>query len=984
MTIYMGDIPHALFSALADELRASDFQGKTSTNITDRIAVSTDNSLYQIVPELVIKPDSVKDAEFALKLLNKEKYKKLPIVVRAGGTGTNGQSLNASIILDLGRHLNNIRELNLNENWIEVDSGIILSVLNDFLAEHNVFFPPTTSTANRCSIGGMIGTDAAGKGSRIYGKTSDHVLALDVLLVTGERIWLEPKQLDRLANSTRDKLCRDIHKTCMSKRDLVQKTFPKINRRLSGYDLETSVSENGHIDPTRIICGSEGTLAIVLGARLKLMPIPKYKRLVVLAYSDFIEAVASAQTLLPFDPAAIETVDDVIQEKALQGPLGKLLPKEFHPNEDGGSPPICNFVEFIGDEEKQVNRQAQKLIEAAKADPQIRASYLAESLSDQTALWNARKAAVGLLADCPPGPQPAAFVEDCVVPPENLADFLTEFRALLDREKTSYGMFGHVDVGCIHVRPALNQNKNDVVARMRYISDEVQKLAIKYNGLLWGEHGKGFRGEYLEETVGSEVYEVMREIKTLFDPDGRLNPGKLASPLRTQDIPITKIDQAPMRSTRNRQVHENNRLEKYADAFRCNGNAQCLNSTMALHMCPSFKATGDLRFSPKGRADLLREWLRLDAENSTDLKEFEKELYPVLDTCLSCKACTSSCPVHVDIPELKSRFLETYHSRHSRPLRDHSFAYLENFSAPISRMPALANLIMRNPIANLISSQLGIKDSPAASNPSVHKRLASKEARIWSPEELVDAINNGGTTKPPAKFVVYSPVILVDGFNLAYDAECIEDIYNGMCKLGFYPFMVYAGASGKALHVKGFREQFKIAAHNHVEALKRLKEIDLPIVAAESSYLATLTKDYKAIGEDSDIPKVVPLHQYLTKHIDHFKNEEKSDKSAKYFAHCTEKTSMPDIDTSWKEILLAAGINLTTANTGCCGMSGAYGHEAQHQETSKKLYDLTWKREIDTAADDTILATGFSCRCQVKRMSDKKAYHPLRAVLDNS
>ncbi len=984
MTIYMGDIPHALFSALADELQAAEFQGKTSTNITDRIAVSTDNSLYQIIPEMVIKPDTIEDAELALKTLNQDKYNKLPIVVRAGGTGTNGQSLNASIVLDLGRHLSNVRELNLNEGWIDVDSGIILSVLNEILAEHNVFFPPTTSTANRCSIGGMIGTDAAGKGSRIYGKTSDHVLGLDVLLVTGERIWLEPKQLDRLANSSRDRLCREIHKTCMSKRELIQKTFPKINRRLSGYDLETSVSEDGNIDPTRIICGSEGTLAIVLGARLKLTPIPKYKRLVVLAYSDFIEAVASAQTLLPFDPAAIETVDGVIQEKALQGPLGKLLPKEFHPGKDGGSPPICNFLEFTGDDEKQVKKQADKLIKAAKADKQILASYLAESASDQAALWNARKAAVGLLADCPPGPQPAAFVEDCVVPPENLADFLTEFRALLDKEKTSYGMFGHVDVGCIHVRPALNQNKKDVTARMRYISDEVQKLAIKYNGLLWGEHGKGFRGEYLEETVGSEVYEVMREIKTLFDPHGRLNPGKLASPLRTTEIPITKIDQAPMRSTRNRQVPENNRLEKYADAFRCNGNAQCLNSTMTMHMCPSFKATGDLRYSPKGRADLLREWLRLDAENSPDLGKFEKELYPVLDTCLSCKACTSSCPVHVDIPELKSRFLETYHSRHARPLRDLSFAHLENFSEKISKMPALANLVMRNPIANLVSDMLGVKDAPAASTPSVHKRLAQKDARIWSPHELVNAIKNGGTTKPPANYVVYSPVILVDGFNLTYDAQSIEDIYNGMCKLGFYPFMVYAGASGKALHVKGFRKQFKSAARKHVDALKVLSEIDLPIVTAESSYLATLTKDYKAIGEDKDLPKVVPLHQYLTKHIEHFKTETGNSKKAKYFAHCTEKTSMPEIDASWKEILSAAGIDVTPASTGCCGMSGAYGHEAQHQETSKKLYDLTWKKEIENAEDNQILATGFSCRCQVKRMSDKKAYHPLRAVLETS
>ncbi len=983
MTNLPGPESPALLTTLSEDLIDGGFNGRTSTDITDRLAVSTDNSLYQVVPEMVIRPDQIEDAAIALRLLNEERYAHLPITVRAGGTGTNGQSLTSAIVLDLGRHLNTIRELNLNESWVEVDAGIILSSLNDQLAKDGFFFAPTTSTANRCSIGGMIGTDAAGKGSRIYGKTSDHVLALDLLLATGERVWLEPKQLKRLANNTADKLSRNIHSICSSKRELIQKAFPKINRRLSGYDLDTCISDDDVIDPTRIICGAEGTLAIVLGARLKITQIPKVKKLVILAYADFIEAVASAQTLLPFNPAAIETVDDVIQEKALKGPLGKLLPKEFHGADENSTPPICNFVEFTGDDEKAVLKQAYKLVAHAKKDKGIIAVHLVTEAADQVAFWNARKASVGLLADCPPGPQPAAFVEDCVVPPENLAAFLTEFRELLDKQKTSYGMFGHVDVGCIHVRPAINQNKKDVTKQVRNISDEVQRLACKYDGLLWGEHGKGFRGEYLEETVGPEVYKVMREIKTLFDPKGRLNPGKLASPLDIAEIPITRIDEAPMRSKRNREVSETDRLDSFSDAFRCNGNAQCLNGTMSATMCPSFKATGDYRYSPKGRADLLREWLRMRSNGDTKLKVFEKELYPVLDACLSCKACTSSCPVHVDVPELKSKFLEDYHSRHGRPLRDISFAYLETFSSFISKKPLLANLVMRNPMAKFVSKHLGIVDAPPASSPSVHKRLAKEQAKIWSPAELSHAIKKGLIAAPPEDDQAVSPIVLVDGFNIAYDAQALQDIYSGLCRFGFFPFMVYAGASGKALHVKGFRRAFKKSAQEHTDSIRILSELNLPIVVAESSYLATLSKDFPAVGEGKDMPEFSALHQYLLKHLDHIKGVSFSDKKskAKFFAHCTEKTSMPDIDAAWKKILNAANIEAVPMQVGCCGMSGAYGHEVQHQKSSRNLYDLTWKDEIEkTAEGEEILATGFSCRCQIKRFGEKTARHPLGLV----
>ncbi len=972
------------FSDLQSALKEHNYSGKISSNLTDRIAVSTDNSIYQVIPEIVIKPDQVIDAQIALKVLNQAEFDNSSIAVRAGGTGTNGQSLNNSIVLDLGKHLNKVREFNKKENWIEVDSGIVLKNLNDILKPHNLFFAPTTSTANRCSIGGMIGTDAAGKGSRIYGKTSDHVLGLDILLPTGERLWLEPKKIDELGDSQSDQLCKQIYEICNSKRDQIKKTFPRLNRRLSGYDIETCIQNNSIIDPTRILCGSEGTLGIILGARLKLTPIPKSKKLVVLAYKDFIDAVSSAQDILPFEPSAIETIDDVIQEKAMEGELGKLLPEDFQ-NCNGENKPICNFVEFSGNDENQLKNQVNKLIEFAHQNKNILSLYVAKNTTEQKGFWEARKAAVGLLANCPPGPQPAAFVEDCVVPPENLASFLSEFRTLLDNMKMSYGMFGHVDVGCIHVRPALNMHKTGVAQHVREISDNVQSLVRKYDGLLWGEHGKGYRGEYLKDTVGEEIYDIMREIKTLFDPNGRLNPGKLAIPkqLKTKQPihQVTKIDEAPLRARRNREVTEENRLDKFSDAFRCNGNSQCLNTDQSLHMCPSYKATDDLRYSPKGRADLLREWLRRLEKDDHNLADFEKELYPVMDACLSCKACTSSCPVKVDIPELKSRFLENYHTKHSRPLRDNIFARLENYSHLISQYPSLANLVMQNPIAKQISSWIGIIDAPKATTPSIHKRLQKHHAKIWSPSELRDALTNGITAKPPKEASAISPIILVDGFNLTYDAQSIEDIYAGLCKLGFYPFLVYSGPSGKALHVKGYRKKFKEFASKNITEITQLTSTNLPLIVAESSYLTTITKDFKAINAKGEHPDIIPLHTYLLKHLQHFNKIKLENINAKYFSHCTEKTSMKDVSVAWQTILKSVGANVKIISSGCCGMSGAYGHEAPHQISSKKLYDLTWKAEIDSADNELILASGFSCRCQVKRYGQKEARHPLASLL---
>ena len=562
-----GEPAPALCRDFLDTLAAQGFSGELRHDLGTRLVTATDNSVYQVTPQAVVYPRTAEDIQRVLKLAAEPRFQEIKITARGGGTGTNGQSLSPGITLDVSRHLNRILEVNLKEGWVRVQPGVVLDQLNDHLAPHGVFFAPNLSPSSRATLGGMINTDACGKGSRIYGRTSDHVLELTCVLSDGSTLEVEPWQAEALAavkagDGLAGSAIRKVDEIVTEKAEAIERVFPKLSRFLTGYNL-AKVYDNadGYFNLNYLLAGSEGTLAVVTEAKLRLTPLPKFKELLVVKYERFDDALAAAELLVESDPAAIETIDEKILELAKED---EIYPKvrDFLTDEGDRPTRTINLVEFIGDTPEQLSQKITELcaqLDANRSAPgQATGYYRTTTPGEMGDLWNLRKKGVGLLGNTKGARKPIPFVEDTCVPPKNLAAYIREFRALLESYGLDYAMFGHVDVGCLHVRPALDLQNPEHERWFREVSDGVMQLVRKHGGVMWGEHGRGFRSEYTPEFFG-ELYPDLRRVKEAFDPCNRLNPGKIVTPLSSPDQPIG-VD-GPLRGQQDRQIHPELRSE---------------------------------------------------------------------------------------------------------------------------------------------------------------------------------------------------------------------------------------------------------------------------------------------------------------------------------------------------------------------------------------------------------------------------------------
>ena len=596
-------------------------------DLATRLVGATDNSIYRVTPDAILFPRTADD--IALIARSAQDHS-LPLTARGGNTGTNGQSLNEGIIVDCSRHMTGIASFDAEAREVVVQPGVILDQLNNFLAPHGFFFPPTVSTSSRATIGGMFATDASGKGSRRYGRTSDWVEGADLVLANGRTTTAH----DFSENLQLATLLRNHTKQ-------IDAAFPPMNRGLTGYNLGEALTQGG-LNPIKLLAGSEGTLALTTQITLRVAPLPHHKALTILAYRDALAAMDHVPALLAADPVAIEFLDDKIIDLAAKTPMWSELKDVFGAF---GEARGFLFVEFNGDDPKDITESRETLTKILLKAP---TSYVGRRDSDDpaqmAALWSMRKRSVGLLGALEGRRVGLPFVEDAAVPPENLSDFVRGFRMILDGAGVDYGMFGHADVGCVHVRPTLDMRDPTDRAKVREISDAVFTLARDMGGLIWGEHGKGLRGEYLAELLPPELLTVMEQIKTTFDPEGRLNPGKLYAPQGE----VARLDEVPFRGERDAAI-DADRFSPYAKSIGCNGNGACFDWAPNDPMCPSYKVTGDKRQSPKGRATLLREWSHAESTGG-DEHAVGTALLESLNTCLSCRSCTSQCPVAVDIP----------------------------------------------------------------------------------------------------------------------------------------------------------------------------------------------------------------------------------------------------------------------------------------------------------------------------------------------
>jgi len=994
-------------------LEQQGFTGDTATSYADRLTMATDNSIYQLLPDAVVFPRSTADVALLARLASQERFASLIFTPRGGGTGTNGQALNTGIVVDMSRYMNRIIEINPEEGWVRVEAGVIKDQLNQYLKPFGYFFAPELSTSNRATLGGMINTDASGQGSLVYGKTSDHVLGVRAVLLGGDILDTQPVPVELAETLGKDKtttgrIYRTVLESCRDNRQLIIDKFPKLNRFLTGYDLRHVFNDDlSQFDLTRILTGSEGTLAFITEARLDITRLPKVRRLVNVKYNSFDSALRNAPFMVDARALSVETVDSKVLNLAREDIVWHSVSELITDVPDKEMLGL-NIVEFAGDDaeliESQVEALCQRLDELiARGEGGVIGWQVCNELAGIERIYAMRKKAVGLLGNAKGAAKPIPFAEDTCVPPENLADYIVEFRALLDSHGLSYGMFGHVDAGVLHVRPALDMCDPQQEILMKQISDEVVALTARYGGLLWGEHGKGFRAEYSPAFFGEALYDELRKIKAAFDPDNRLNPGKICPPMGV-DAPMMQVD-AVKRGTFDRQIPIAVR-SSWRGAMECNGNGLCFNFDAKSPMCPSMKITSNRIHSPKGRATLVREWLRLLADRGVDPLALEKELpekraslrtlvertrnswharkgeydfshevKEAMSGCLACKACSTQCPIKIDVPEFRSRFLQLYHSRYLRPVRDHLVATVESYAPLMARAPRTFNFFINQPLVRKLSEKhIGMIDLPLLSTPSLQRQLVGHRSANLTLEQL-EALSD----EQKAKTVL----VVQDPFTSYYDAQVVADFIRLVERLGYQPVLLPFSPNGKAQHIKGFLNRFAKTAQKTSDFLSRVALLGMPMVGVDPALVLCYRDEYKqTLGDKRGEFHVMLVHEWLPTIVDGQAPQEISGESWYLFGHCTEVTALPGAPAQWASIFARFGAKLESVSVGCCGMAGTYGHEVVNHKNSLGIYELSWHQAMQRLPRNRCLATGYSCRSQVKRVEGSGVRHPLQALLE--
>ncbi|MDK1374076.1 MULTISPECIES: FAD-binding and (Fe-S)-binding domain-containing protein [unclassified Sinorhizobium] len=988
--------PLPLYAAFCAELQVRGFTGDLSLRPADRVVLATDNSIYQLRPEAVAFPKNRDDLVRIAKLLAEPGFAKVVVAPRGGGTGTNGQSLNGGLVVDLSRHMNRILEIDPVRRTARVETGVVKDQLNAALKSHGLFFAPELSTSNRATIGGMISTDACGQGSCLYGKTRDHVLELTTVLSDGTVWRSNPMDETQLAKvSARGDLPGAIHSVVdqLQRAHAVEiaERFPKLNRCLTGYDLAHIRRDDGRFDLNSILCGSEGTLGFLAEAVLNLLPIPAHEALVVQRYDSFDAALRDAQALMHYSPASIETVDSRVLALAQGDPIWEQVQRYF-PDDGAGPVKGVNLIEFVGDSEDGVENALANLtrhFDKSEGQAGRRGYTTARGAAEVRRLWDMRKKAVGLLGNMKGEKRPIAFVEDTAVPPENLADFIAEFRALLDRRGLDYGMFGHVDAGVLHVRPALDMKAEGAGGLVREITEEVVALTRHHGGLLWGEHGKGMRSEFSPQVFGS-LYPVLQAVKAAFDPRNQFNPGKIAAPA---DEALLRIDGVPTKGSHDRQIPPAVRVG-YDEALHCNGNGACFSWDPDEAMCPSWKGTRDRRHSPKGRAQLMRDWLRRLADEGVnpleearalrrvspwrnfparlmatlrrDKGDFSHQVHEAMSGCLACKSCTGQCPIKVDVPTFRAKFLELYHGRYLRPLRHHAIGRLEQLMPLMAQFPRLVNALTGSGLLRL----LGLVHTPKLSYLRLSHELRRRGVGIATPAVL-------SALTPDERAA--SVVIVQDAFTSYYEPEVLLAVLDLLRLIGIRPWLAPFKPNGKPLHVHGFLGEFARIAALNSQDLGALASTGVELIGIDPSMTLTYRSEYPAALPGQAVPKIGLIQEWLLARpeiLPHVKRP----REFRFIPHCTERSTAQLAVAAWQKVFSTCGLALKVESAGCCGMAGTFGHEAEHRNVSERIYSQSWAVHVANAGPAPLLADGFSCRAQAASVDGVQLSHPVQAL----
>ena len=960
---------------LAEQFR-KEIDGEVRFDSYSKILYSTDASIWQIEPIGVVIPRNAEDVAAIGKVVA---CNKVPVLPRGGATSLSGQTVGNAVHIDFAKYMHNVLELNTEEQWVRIQPGVIQDHLNNYLRPHGFGLGPDTSSSSRATLGGMVGNNSAGSHSIIHGKMIDHVLEVNAVLSDGSEATFGPVENGLLESLSRgdgleNRLYREALQLGETYRDEILARFPRIIRRVSGYNLDELIRNNGAFGAgyssrpgpfnlARALVGSEGTLAVISEAKIRIVQLPKKKGLLLVHFRSLIEAVESAEEIVAFHPAAAELMDELNLKQAFAKP-------EFAAQMDfvDRSAKALMVVEFYGDTEPEV----QSRIDALKAkleSKRIGFGHLpVVDPATQASIWNTRKQALGLLMSVLGDKKPIAFVEDPAVPIAKMPAFLKGFQEILEKHDAHGGYYGHASVGCLHVRPMIDLKQASEVRKMGQILDEVFALVKENGGSMSGEHGDGIaRGKYNQHLFGPEIYGAFKKLKALFDPDNLMNPGKVV------DAPEPTESLRWGADYRTIQLDTHLSFEReggFARAIEmCNGMGVCRKRDVGT-MCPSYHATLDEEHSTRGRANALRAALsgRLPAEELTS-----KRMYDVLDLCLECKGCKRECPTNVDMAKIKYEFLAHYYAEHGTPLRARMFAGIETLNKLGSRFPSLANFTMRlSPVKWMLDRFVGI-DSRREMPP-----FATETYETWH-RRRGTAASNG---KP--QVVLFHDCFL--NYNYPQVGRAATELLE---KAGYEVILADKKCCGRPMISKGLIEDARAVAGHNVRTLAPYADRGIPVVGCEPSCLLTLRDDYLDLMSGDEVEKVANNAWMLDEFLVRLEQSGKlkvrftdEPRQVLFHGHCHQKAHIGS-SPSLEALRLVPGLEVNEVNSGCCGMAGSFGFEKEHYDISETIGRQRLMPAVEAASAETEIAvTGVSCRQQIGHFSARRPRHVAEILRD--
>ncbi|MBA2475366.1 MAG: FAD-binding protein [Actinobacteria bacterium] len=939
--------------ALAADLSAA-VAGPVRFSPGSRALYAVTGSNYRQVPIGVVVPRDVDDVVAAVEVCRRHGA---PVLPRGGGTSLAGQSVNVAVVVDMSMHMRGVLELDPHRRSARVQPGVVLDRLRDDAEEHGLTFAPDPSTHVACTLGGMIGNNSCGVHSLMAGRTVDNVEELEILTYDGLRLRVGPTSDEELGRIVAGGGRRgDIYERLRALRDrygdLVRERYPDIPRRVSGYNLDELLPERG-FNVARALVGTEGTCVTVLEATLRLVPSPPHRALLILCFGDVFAAAEAVPAVLEHGPIGLEGFDDVL--------VDNMQRVGIHPDALRALPAGQGWLlaEFGADTPEEANERAERAKKALLDGGHVPAAQVFDDEDHVQKLWTVREAALAATSHVPGQAPTWEGWEDAAVPPDRLAPYLRDFRELLDGYGYVGALYGHFGQGCIHTRIDYDLASTPGIAKFRSFTEDAADLVLSYGGSLSGEHGDGqSRAELLPRMFGDELVGAFGEFKTIWDPEGRMNPRKVVDPYRLDDNLRLGADyDPPQLDTHFAYGRDGGSFAK--TTLRCVGVGLC-RKTEGGTMCPSYRATLEEKHSTRGRARLLFELLEGDPVRDGWRNE---EVHEALDLCLACKACRSECPVSVDMASYKAEFLSHHYRRRLRPLHAYVFGLVYWGARAASLAPGVANFFAGTaPFSSAIKRVVGI--APERSLPP----FAPETFRRWFARRAPRA--------KEGRRVLLWP----DTFNNHFHPDTAKAAVHVLEAAGYRVELPPRPlCCGRPLYDYGMLDTAERLLRQVLDALRPQIRAGIPLVGLEPSCVAVFRDELlQLLPDDEDAKRLAAqsflLSEFLEQRTEGYRAPQLSGKAVVH-GHCHHKAIMT-MDAE-ENLLEQTGLDFELLDAGCCGMAGAFGFErGEHYDVSIKAGEQVLLPAVRAAADDTlVIANGFSCREQIVQTTGRRALH---------